>query len=65
MSGIENVLLQTLWDSGKENLVSKSVLVTGGAGFIASHVASELLKQGYYVVILDDSSGGNVVSWKE
>lgn len=45
--------------------MSKSVLVTGGAGFIGSHVASELLKQGYYVVILDDSSGGNVVSWKE
>lgn len=30
-----------------------TVLITGGAGFIGSHVASELLKQGYQVRILD------------
>jgi len=30
-----------------------TVLVTGGAGFIGSHVASELLKAGYNVRILD------------
>ena len=33
-------------------------LVTGGAGFIGSHVAAELLKLGHMVVILDDLSGG-------
>src|SRR5512143_178160 len=33
-------------------------LVTGGAGFIGSHVAAELLKLGHTVVILDDLSGG-------
>jgi UDP-glucose 4-epimerase len=34
------------------------ILVTGGAGFIGSHVAEDLLKQDHQVVILDDLSGG-------
>ena len=33
-------------------------LITGGAGFIGSHVAFERLKKGDFVVILDDLSGG-------
>jgi UDP-glucose 4-epimerase len=38
----------------------KNVLVTGGAGFIGSHVAECLVKAGYRVVVLDDLSGGFV-----
>jgi len=34
------------------------ILVTGGAGFIGSHVAEELAKRGYFVLVLDDLSGG-------
>jgi dTDP-L-rhamnose 4-epimerase len=33
---------------------NKSVLITGGAGFIGSHVANELLEHGYRVRALDD-----------
>jgi len=36
----------------------ENVLVTGGAGFIGSHVAEYLLNAGYNVVVLDDLSGG-------
>lgn len=35
-----------------------NILVTGGAGFIGSHVAYELIKRQNSVVILDDLSGG-------
>src|SRR5438477_2083455 len=33
-------------------------LVTGGAGFMGSHVAEHLIKLGHRVIVLDDLSGG-------
>jgi UDP-glucose 4-epimerase len=33
-------------------------LVTGGAGFMGSHVAEQLLRNGHEVIVLDDLSGG-------
>jgi UDP-glucose 4-epimerase len=35
-----------------------NILVTGGAGFIGSHVAANLIGRGHDVTILDDMSGG-------
>jgi len=35
-------------------------LITGGAGFIGSHLAETLLDQGHHVVVLDDLSTGRI-----
>jgi UDP-glucose 4-epimerase len=37
-------------------------LVTGGAGFIGSHVADALISEGHRVVVLDDLSGGTLTN---
>ena len=39
--------------------MSGRVLVTGGAGFIGSHIAEAYLKEGWEVVVLDDLSRGH------
>ena len=36
-----------------------SVLLTGGAGFIGSHTAVELISAGYDVIIVDDFSNSS------
>ena len=35
------------------------ILITGGAGFIGSHLANQLHQQGHFVRVLDDLSGGD------
>ena len=37
-----------------------SILLPGGAGYIGSHTAVELLKQGKDIVIVDNFSNSNV-----
>jgi UDP-glucose 4-epimerase len=39
---------------------AKKAIVTGGAGFIGSHIAEELIKLGYQTVIIDDFSSGSL-----
>ena len=36
------------------------ILVTGGAGFIGSHISEELMHRGNEVIVLDDLSGGSI-----
>jgi UDP-glucose 4-epimerase len=39
-------------------MVERMMLVTGGAGFIGSHLTEELLKEGHRVAVLDNFSNG-------
>lgn len=41
-----------------ENYPAKRILVTGGAGYIGSHLVRELIKNGYLVTVLDNLSCG-------
>jgi len=44
----------------------RRILITGGAGFIGSHLADELLSHGYRVRILDNLCSqvhGNETNW--
>lgn len=41
-----------------QNTSDKTILVTGGAGYIGSHVVKRLLQLGYYPVTLDNLSNG-------
>nr|MCR5852209.1 NAD-dependent epimerase/dehydratase family protein [Methanophagales archaeon] len=36
------------------------VLVTGGAGFMGSHVVDALIERGYEVVVIDNLSAGSL-----
>jgi UDP-glucose 4-epimerase len=46
--------------SGQSTRTLKTVCVTGGAGFIGSHLADAFLARGFRVLILDDLSGGRL-----
>ena len=41
------------------------ILVTGGTGFIGSHLCKKLLEQGHYVICLDNNFTGNMDNIKD
>jgi UDP-glucose 4-epimerase len=43
-------------------VVKQNVLITGGAGFIGSHLAEKLLADGHQVVAIDDLSTGSLTN---
>ena len=49
-----NSLLSNLY----KRVSSQTCLITGGAGFIGSHLAESLLQQGHRVIVVDDLSTG-------
>ena len=46
------------------NGVAKKILITGGAGFIGSHLAEKLLQKGEEVFVVDDLSTGSIENIK-
>ncbi len=42
----------------------KTAIVTGGAGFVGSHLVEELVKQGAHVIVVDDLSNGRLENLK-
>ena len=38
----------------------KRVLVTGGAGFLGSHLCDRFIKEGYHVIAMDNLITGNL-----
>ena len=52
--------------SGNSHAPSKKILITGGGGFIGSHLLEFLLDRGDSVTVLDDFSTGcmaNIADW--
>ena len=43
----------------------KIALVTGGAGFIGSHLVDLLLKKNFRVIVIDNLSGGRLDNLKQ
>jgi dTDP-glucose 4,6-dehydratase len=43
-----------------ESFQSKRILITGGAGFIGSHLCDRFIKEGYHVIVMDNLLTGSL-----
>jgi nucleoside-diphosphate-sugar epimerase len=48
----------------ENNLKNKKIFVTGGAGFIGSHIVESLVKKGAVVTVYDNFSTGSIENLK-
>lgn len=48
-----------------KKLIGKRVLITGGAGFLGSHLADRCLKEGARVLVVDDLSTGRIENLRD
>ena len=56
MDLLRTVLFSSGTPSGSIILMSKTILVTGGAGYIGSALVTRLHEEGHQVVVVDDLS---------
>jgi len=57
--GVSSATILSISVFETEHMSDKTVLITGGAGFIGSHLVDRFIAEGDRVAIIDDLSGGN------